>query len=30
VEKKKMQALASLWLRDLAAEKPDALEHVLH
>jgi hypothetical protein len=29
VEKKKMQALVSLWLRDLAAEKPSTLEQVL-
>jgi hypothetical protein len=24
-----MRALVSLWLRDLAAEKPDALNHIL-
>jgi hypothetical protein len=28
-EKKKMQALVSLWLRDLAAEKPATLNHIL-
>jgi hypothetical protein len=28
-EKKKIQALVSLWLRDLAAEKPVTLRHIL-
>ena len=28
-EKKKMQALVSLWLRDLATEKPATLDHIL-
>jgi hypothetical protein len=28
-EKKKMQALVRLWLRDLAAEKPTTLTHLL-
>jgi hypothetical protein len=28
-EKKKMQALVRLWLRDLAAEKPATLTHIL-
>jgi hypothetical protein len=28
-EKRKMQALVSLWLRDLAAEKPATLKHIL-
>ncbi|HMD84842.1 MAG TPA: hypothetical protein VKO18_09090 [Terriglobia bacterium] len=28
-QKKKMQALVSLWLRDLAAEKPATLHHIL-
>jgi hypothetical protein len=28
-EKKKMQALVRLWLRDLAAEKPDTLSQLL-
>lgn len=28
-EKKRMQALVSLWLRDLAAEKPATLKYIL-
>jgi hypothetical protein len=28
-EKKKMQALVRLWLRDLAAAKPETLDHLL-
>lgn len=28
-EKRKMQALVRLWLRDLAAEKPTTLTHLL-